>query len=256
MQVSLALVWRELVSSVVSVVDGFFTETRCGLVLAPLRNGSERHLEGRRLTIVEALLCGTVQKRIAIELGVAPSTVALNARKGLESLGAFGQPSRAHPLLMLAATAARAGDARAVASVAHLAGDLRIIGIPRPDRKLVGVLPKAELEVVRCLVEGRCYAEIARGRRASPRTVANQIAAAFKRLRVSGRSELIQRLFALEGAVGPVTPPPAPPPRPPTVPPPSTVRYPRSRASRESGVRPLLRLGPDPQRSLVSSRGA
>ncbi|HEY0468663.1 MAG TPA: helix-turn-helix transcriptional regulator [Polyangiaceae bacterium] len=77
---------------------------------------------------------------------------------------------------------------------------LRAIDMPRPEQWLVETrgLPNAELEVIRGLVEGRSYAEIAALRGTSQRTIANQIAAAFKRLKVSGRNELIPRLFELE----------------------------------------------------------
>jgi DNA-binding CsgD family transcriptional regulator len=57
------------------------------------------------------------------------------------------------------------------------------------------LLPAAELAVIRQLVEGHSYAEIAAERGTSTRTIANQITAVFRRLRVSGRNELVQRLF-------------------------------------------------------------
>jgi DNA-binding NarL/FixJ family response regulator len=71
----------------------------------------------------------------------------------------------------------------------------RVLSAPRPDRQLDRLLPAAELAVIRRLVEGLSYAEIAAERGTSTRTIANQITAVFRRLRVSGRNELVQRLF-------------------------------------------------------------
>jgi DNA-binding NarL/FixJ family response regulator len=193
--VNLALFWRELMSGLCTVVDGFFTSERCYLILAPTLG--KRPLEGRRREILEAVLCGDGQKNIAMEKGLAPSTVALNARLGLESIGLLCKPSRVHPLLMLAARAGRAQSGSLAATLSFVergSEQLRVVAAPRPDRRLTGV-PPAELAVVRALIEGQCYAEIAEHRGTSTRTIANQITAVFRRMRVSGRSELLQRLF-------------------------------------------------------------
>jgi DNA-binding NarL/FixJ family response regulator len=202
-EVDLALTWRELVQGLVSVVGGFFDGNRCGLVLSTV--GSKPTLEGplrgRILGTLEAVLCGAGQKAIAIEFDLAPSTVALNLRVALERMGVSGRPSRVHPLLMLAASAA-GRRALVPATVGHFRRgevDLQVIAVPRPDLALNGQMPAAELDVVRALVEGRSYAEIAGLRGTSERTVANQLAGAFRRLQVSGRSQLIQRLFVLSG---------------------------------------------------------
>jgi DNA-binding CsgD family transcriptional regulator len=75
-------------------------------------------------------------------------------------------------------------------------------------------VPAAELEVISTLIEGCCYAEMAKRRGTSERTIANQIAAVFKRLNVSGHSDLIHRLFELDGIASrpatATTPPPVP----------------------------------------------
>ncbi len=173
---------------------------------------------------------------------LAPSTVALNARQGLEAMGVGCRPSHVHPLLMLTA---KAGCERTLASaslsfVSSPFGEVQVIGIPRPGRRLVGTLPTAELEVLSMLVEGYCHAQIARRRSTAERTVANQIAAVFKRLNVSGRSELIQRLFVLDGI--------ASRPAPETMPPPPASRnapiQSRAHDSRICGIRPLSSLNP------------
>lgn len=233
--VDLSSLWSELVQGSSVVLGTFFSAKRCGVVLADVNIPPAPALEGRRLEIIELILSGASQNLVAIELALAPSTIALNARLALETLGVVGRPSRVHPLVMLAASVARNRTfaAGSLGFVRVGGQELRVVGIPRPDRRLVGVLPAAELAVVGCLLEGCCYAEIAQRRRTAERTIANQIANVFKRLRVSGRSELVQHLFALEGLVPSTllndsTSSQSSLPRQPSSlpPPPSTVRYP------------------------------
>jgi DNA-binding NarL/FixJ family response regulator len=207
--INLALFWRELMSGLCTVVDGIFTDERCYLILAPTLGRPEHPIEGRRREILEAVLCGEGQKNIAMDKGLAPSTVALNARLALEALGLTCKPSRVHPLLMLAARASRDPQSALAATlsfVQHGDAQLRVVAMARPDRRLTKVLPRAELAVVRALVEGQCYAEIAKARGTSTRTIANQITAVFRRVRVSGRSELLERLFFAEAPVRNVLP--------------------------------------------------
>jgi DNA-binding NarL/FixJ family response regulator len=265
-EIDLALTWRELVLGLSVVVGTFFSAERCGLVLAPTSGPGDHAVSGRRLDILESIMCGVGQNCIAIDMKLAASTVALNARLALESLGVSGRPSRVHLLLMRAALASRHHQlvSASLSYVTHNGIDLQVVGIPRPDRCLNGVLPSAELEVVRYLVEGRCYAEIAKRRGTAERTIANQIAAVFRRLKVSGRSELLLRLFALErGATLSMVPDSVPPPPPP----PPTVRYPRPQSpahqasgfrddSRSSGIRPMASLSPELCAELVAARGS
>jgi DNA-binding NarL/FixJ family response regulator len=199
-EVDLGLVWRELVQGRQTVLDTFFTQTRCGIILAESAE-KQRGLIGRRLSIIDAVLRGCAQGNIAIDMGLSPSTIAIEMRAALQAIGVRERPSRVHPLLMLAATAAALQDSVILASVTHLGewdDRVRVIAVPRPERRLTGILSAAECAVVAGLVEGEPYVEIARRRATSVRTVANQAAAAFRRLRVSGRSELIHCLFSLE----------------------------------------------------------
>lgn len=202
-QMSLALLWRELSLGLCKIADGFFSETRCFLLTTPTV-GPAQPLQGRRREILEAVLCGVGQKNIAVELQLAPSTIALNARVALDGLGMSSRPSRAHPLLMLAAKAARCQDGRATAAlsfVEHGGTLMRVIALPRPDLRLSEALPPAELSVVKSLIEGACYEDIAQMRGTSTRTIANQITTVFRRMKVSGRSELLTQLFAEQGFV-------------------------------------------------------
>ena len=198
-EIGLALLWRQLARGTSRVVDGFLSQDRCYLVLSLKTEGAEATpIEARRMDILEAVLNAARQKNVAIDLDLAPSTVAMSARLALKSLGVNSKPSRAHPLLMLAVWAVNesaATFARYSTLVARDDRELSVIAVPRPDRCLGAELPSAELAVIRCLVEGLSHGEIARLRGTSTRTIANQIGAVFRRLHVSGRNELVQRLF-------------------------------------------------------------
>jgi DNA-binding NarL/FixJ family response regulator len=202
-QLNPTLLWRELTRGTTVIVDGFFTAERCYLVVAVKTGTDAAPLEGRRLDIVEAVLGSHPQKNIAAELGLAPSTIALNARLALESIGVRCKPSRSHPLLMLAARSSNEPRLVLVTCSSFVGPDereLRVISVARPDQHLASILPRAELAVIRWLIEGLCYREIAERRGTSTRTIANQITAVFRRLRVSGRNELVHRLFFDEAA--------------------------------------------------------
>jgi DNA-binding NarL/FixJ family response regulator len=198
--INLARLWHELSLGLCKVVDAFFHDARCYLVTIPVADPPQS-IDRRRLGILEAVLSGVLQKRVAIELALAPSTIALTAQRGLNFMGLRCRPSRAHPLLMLAAMAARAQQSSVHGSVSFVARgneQLRVIAIQRPELALGQSLPPAEFAVIRGLVEGAGYDEIAQLRGTSTRTIANQIAAVFRRLKVSGRSELVIQLFSKE----------------------------------------------------------
>jgi DNA-binding NarL/FixJ family response regulator len=61
---------------------------------------------------------------------------------------------------------------------------------------LPDVLTKAEREVGQGIVDGLSNAEIARRRRVSMRTIANQVASLFRRLHVSSRADFVRRVLA------------------------------------------------------------
>ena len=204
--VSLAAVWRELVSGSTRVVETYFTQARCCLVTQSVDADVVYSFHRRTRQVLELAMSASAQKTISVELGLAPSTIASLARQGLQRLGINEKPSHVHPLLMVAARAAAENDARVTGSryIVYPEGSaLSVISVARPERCLVGRIPGAELAVVQGALEGKTHAQIAQQRGTSTRTVANQLAAVFRKLRVSGRAELIHRLFALDaGRVG------------------------------------------------------
>jgi DNA-binding NarL/FixJ family response regulator len=210
-QSCLGELWRGLVCGACRVVDGFFSHERCYLVVRQSARPSEA-LSGRRLAILEQILCGAYQLRVAIDLDLSPSTIASNARSALEMLGVSGRPSRIHPIVMIAAIVAGSGASRLAnrSTIIEETSTLQVWSIPRPERRYTS-LPPAELAIVGCLVEGLSYEEISYLRGTSKRTIANQIAAVFRRLRVSGRNELLHHLLTSDASrpISPTPPPPA-----------------------------------------------
>jgi DNA-binding CsgD family transcriptional regulator len=62
--------------------------------------------------------------------------------------------------------------------------------VPSPDAPL----SEAEREVVSRYAEGHSLREVAQARGCSPRTIANQVQAAYRKLRVGSKSELVRAL--------------------------------------------------------------
>jgi DNA-binding NarL/FixJ family response regulator len=94
-----------------------------------------------------------------------------------------------------AAQAHAVGASGAVGERWALAPHFELVRAARPERKFAHAFSRAEFAVVQRLLEGDSYASIASWRQTSTRTVANQVASVFRRLGVSGRPELAQRLL-------------------------------------------------------------
>jgi len=202
-ELPLARLWQELTSGTCTIVTSSFSDTHCYLVTVPAEPNAARPIAARARRILESLLRGCAQKNISYDLALAPSTVTLIAQRALASMGWMSRPSRANPLLMLAARAASEQDetlSGTLAMVIRAGVRLRVVSVTRPELGVVGRLPGAELDIVRSLVEGHSHADIARRRGTAQRTIANQIASVFRRLDVSSRAELIHRLSALSRA--------------------------------------------------------
>jgi DNA-binding NarL/FixJ family response regulator len=96
----------------------------------------------------------------------------------------------------------RARRATAVAPPSGFAGarfefqgeEFVVLSVPVASVDTLSNLTEAERCVIHGVLEGMSNALIARQRGSSRRTVANQIASAFRKLRVRSRSELAARL--------------------------------------------------------------
>jgi DNA-binding CsgD family transcriptional regulator len=70
-----------------------------------------------------------------------------------------------------------------------------LLSVSRPDGWLDGVLSPCERKVLRHRVDGLSHDDVARHCEISRRTVANQIASGYRKLGVSGRLELLNRIL-------------------------------------------------------------
>lgn len=199
-----AEIWARLVSGERVVADSFYFGPRLFLILRTgLAPSGRAGLRGVRRNVLEDALLGKSHKVIALELGASASGVSTLIRGALETLGWSCAPSKVPLAAVMLAYAAHNDEPSEVARFSRLGRSYEVASIVRADLVLPARLPESVDEVVRRLVDGRSYAEIARERRVSERTVANQIAAAYRRLGISGRLELLVTIAKFAGARGP-----------------------------------------------------
>jgi len=194
---SLSALWTELVSGLCKIEHTEFTQQTCTVVVTRghrLSGGEGTRLSSRDTEILERALLEGVRKSVAVDFGLCPSSIAEILRRCFVFMGLSCWPSRIPLLLVMAAHAKYAPDAERGAKllVAQNQQFLRqTISVARPDNELSECLSPAEYAVTRLLIEGKSYQEMAKLRRTSKRTVANQLASAFHRLGISGRAELL-----------------------------------------------------------------
>ena len=210
--VELGAIWRDLVAARLRVAAAFVTKDAGVLALVPGKVGPDqrRHLRAKKLQVLERVLTKGGQKSVAAELGLAPSTVAIIAGNCLRAMGVDTGASRAPLGLVVAAhacfelTALTQGALRRV----QVDGvDYIVVSCARPEQDLKELLSPAECAVAKLLIEGLSHAQISLIRHTSTRTIANQLAAAFAKLGVSGRAELLCRLLRRVGQSSSTAPP-------------------------------------------------
>jgi DNA-binding CsgD family transcriptional regulator len=196
-RVELSALWDELVAGTCKIESWSHEPDSWSLVVSrdpaligspaiPLRQRDQEILES-------ALLCG-VRKIVAVEVGLSCSSIAVIMQSCFQFMGLHCLPSRIPGLVVAAAHARHGQSPRFGANLRgpHARGFAQqSIRVPRPDTALAAWLAPAEHAVIALLTEGQSYAEIARARNTSIRTVANQVASGFRRLGVSGRAELL-----------------------------------------------------------------
>jgi DNA-binding NarL/FixJ family response regulator len=152
-------------------------------------------LSARERSVIQRLIAGSSQKTVSFDLGVALTTVSVHLRVALDKLGI-----RRWEHAVLAGAIIQAGGPHAVdsgsgAKPGPLGADERLaVAKVELCPHALGELTLAEREVTLLVIDGLTNAEIGVQRHSSPRTVANQIAAVFRKLQIHGRLELIRRL--------------------------------------------------------------
>lgn len=186
-------IFGRLVAGECSIVDSFALPTRAYLVLAS-EAVRKAGLGPRDAAILRRVLLGTSPKVVASELPVSPSTVAASLKRALEGVGYHGRPSSVPLALVMLARAAHYDVSVFMERGAVQLDETTLMVLSAPIPNLTTLLSPAVCDVVFMHAEGLSHAEIAASRRTSRRTVANQLAVAFHRLGVSGRSALLHYL--------------------------------------------------------------
>lgn len=146
-------------------------------------------------SMLEAALCGRLQNAIALDSELAASTVASRLRLALERMGVEATLTRVPLALPLLAQAARRPGTVTARTIGHMPEGLVeqcVLHLNRTESRLAGVLTPAELAVAGLLLEGKSHEEIRALRRASGRTIANQICAVGRKLGTRGRFDLLR----------------------------------------------------------------
>lgn len=186
--ISLASLWHRLGEGQLFIRDTHCARGRCYAALeiraVPVRPSAIK------LRVLERLFQGEGQKAVAADLGVSVASVAGYSLGALTALTRRQRVSRAPILMIMAALAARGSDAGPVRHESVRPDGSWLVSVEIPGRTFRDRLSSSEAEVVRLSIEGEGHDSIAAARGTSLRTVANQLASAFGKLKVSGRSSL------------------------------------------------------------------
>lgn len=194
---SLRAIWRDLVRGgfLVTATDA---TPDCATLWLQEREPTPR-LE-RAAGAFDRVVGGDAQKVVAIELGLAPSTVAAGLRSVLEGMGVSHTPSRM-PLAIPLLHHARARPELAAMQFAPSCpggGSGVVIRLRRCEWAIASKLSPIEYQVAQLLLNGHCHREIADLRSTSTRTIANQVSSVYGKLRLNGRFALLRH--AVEAA--------------------------------------------------------
>jgi DNA-binding NarL/FixJ family response regulator len=147
----------------------------------------------RRLDVLERLLLGDSGKVIAYDLDLSMSTIATDRIMACRALGLDAETSR-KPMFLVMAVHAALGMIESVAQIHSASETQTLLSVERPDRQVGCRLTTTEFQVLVDIVDGFTHAEVAHRRGKSIRTIANQLASVFHKLRVSGKGSLLALL--------------------------------------------------------------
>jgi DNA-binding CsgD family transcriptional regulator len=190
-QLELVELWRGLLSGEYSIEEVSYEAERGFMVIA-IGRARKAAIPHRDVTIVLRVLQGEPAKVVAADFGLSDSGVSTVCSKVLGQFGLERRSSSVSVSLVMAAHAA-AGLELPPARVGAVSVDDGVrwtVNVEHPGTHLARFLTRSEHAVVRLALEGKTIEHSARARRVSVRTVANQLATAYKKLGISGRSAL------------------------------------------------------------------
>ena len=182
-------VWLELVDGTSRILDTFTTNTHAYLVITP-SSTFRLPLGQRRQKIIEQVVLGSSVKATAFDFGLAHSTTAIEVKLALEAMGSHGAKTKIPLALAMLVHAAHSQLPVAFERFSCFDAEDKLCNVLSAPIASVELSP-AVREVVFLHAAGNSHAQIATRRRTSRRTVANQLATAFHRLGVSGRSGVL-----------------------------------------------------------------
>jgi DNA-binding NarL/FixJ family response regulator len=184
----LAVLWHRLCEGQLFINDTYCEDGRCYAAFE-IRSTPVRP-SALKLRVLERLFQGEGQKAIAADMRVSVASVAGYSTAALSAIACRHRVSRAPILLVMAALAARGSHSGRVQHEGWRPDGTWLVSVEIPGKTFRERLSSSEAEVVRLSIEGEPHAAIAVLRGTSIRTVANQLASAFNKLKVSGRSSL------------------------------------------------------------------
>jgi len=198
--------WQELRSGGWQFRDTFSTDERYVALLKASAVAPPVALHERKVAVLESVLLGTAPKVVAFDCQRSLSSITAAAQDCLRSMGLSTRASQTTVLLTMAVRAQHHPESAPQLgrlSELHIDGQVYfVVSALRLDLQFPVPLSLAEAEVVRSLINGHTHAQISGARATSPRTVANQLATAFRKLGVSGRRATIERLILHQAQVG------------------------------------------------------
>ena len=189
--------WRQLMTARVRFRSALWMEGKCVVVFrrtAPtLRQFS---LTSREQAILLRTLRGERQKQIAIDCKLATSTVANCFKSAIDKLG-FNTRLDTAPLaaLVLSYAPEHSHMTSAVSIYSISNGDYLLAHAPCPHWERFPQVTPSERQIADLIIEGRPNSYIARARQTSVHTVENQVASLFRKLKASGRFDLLRVLY-------------------------------------------------------------
>lgn len=140
-------------------------------------------------------MLGTGRKTVCFDFNLHSSTLAQGLKQTLARIGLNCSPARVPLVVALLAHAATGCASRELwVGRFELEGRRYVVLSAHLYSKAWERLSSAERAVLELRAIGKSHSDIAEQRRTSPRTVANQLAAATHRLGVSGRLDLLRMM--------------------------------------------------------------
>jgi DNA-binding CsgD family transcriptional regulator len=179
-----APMWRGILDGELQLVDRFASGGTRYLVLrpAPASARATATLTRRERQVLDEAVRGMDVAEIALHLGLSPSTVASHRARAFSKLGLA-----AHDLML--------GPLARAYRMTVGSGCWGVVVLQPLAERLPDVLTRTERAVATMVVDGHSNAEIAASRGRSVRTIANQVAAVYRKLGVVNRTQLVMKLM-------------------------------------------------------------